>query len=66
MERSKTLSLGEFRQLTKDLPDDTAIMIVSENNNALALSAYPFETSLDKSGVFLLNMNIYESVHFTD
>lgn len=66
MKRDKTLSLGEFRQLTKDLSDNTAIMLVDKNNSALALKVYPFETSLDRQGVFLLDINIYESVRFKD
>ena len=63
MKRDKTLSLGEFKQLTKDLPDDTAIM-VAMNNYALAVSVYVFETTLDKQGVFLLDVSTKDSVRF--
>lgn len=63
MKRDKTLSLGEFKQLTKDLPDDTAIM-VAMNNYALAVSVYVFETTLDKQGVFLLDVGTKDSVRF--
>ena len=43
------MTLGEFRQLTKDLDDDTILMVVSEceRDTAVALDMYPFETSLD-------------------
>ena len=63
MKRDKTLSLGEFRQLTKDLPDDTAIM-VAMGKDALAVSMFIFETTLDKQGVFLLDVNTKDSVRF--
>lgn len=43
MKRGDTMSLGEFRELTKDLQDDAVIMIVSEQmyNEALAVHSYP-------------------------
>lgn len=43
------ITLGEFRKLTKNLDDDTVLMVVSECevNTAVALDMYPFETSLD-------------------
>ena len=68
MKRKDTMSLGEFRELTKNLPDNAVIMIVSEQDReeALAVQAYPFSTSLDEQSVFLLEANIYESVHFTE
>ncbi len=70
MKRSDTMSLGEFRKMTENLPDDAIIMIVSEqvNNEAIAAHPYPVCTSLDDqgSGVVLLEGDISESVHFTD
>ena len=69
MKRSDTISLGEFRKMTKDMPDDTAIMIVAEgpySNEALAVEFYPFETSLDRQGVILLRPDTSDSVSFTD
>lgn len=68
MKRNATMSLGELRRLTKDLPDSTAIMIISEqvNNEAVAVHPYCFETSLDPQGVFLLESDISESVTFAD
>lgn len=63
MKRDKTLSLGEFRKLTKDLPDDTAIMVAMKNY-ALAVNMLVFETTLDKQGVFLLDVNTKDSVRF--
>lgn len=66
MNRNNTLSLGELRELTKDLPDDTAILISMGRDTAVAINTYPFETSLDSQGVFLLDLNPYDSVSFTD
>jgi len=70
MKRGDTMSLGEFRELTKDMPDNAIIMIVSEQmyHEALAVHSYPFCTSLDEqgAGVMLLEADISESVHFTD
>lgn len=70
MKRSDTMSLGEFRKMTENLPDDAIIMIVSErlNHEALAVHSYPFCTSLDDqgSGVVLLEGDINDSVHFVD
>lgn len=70
MKRCDTMSLGEFRELTKGMPDDAVILIVSERmqHEALAVSSYPLRTSLDDqgSGVILLEGDIGESVHFTD
>lgn len=68
MRRSDTISLGEFRKMTKDMPDDAVIMIVAENahNQALAAEFYPWETSLDRQGVILLRGDTSDSVSFTD
>lgn len=70
MKRSDTMSLGEFRELTKDMPDDAIIMISSEQmyQEALAVHSYPFCTSLDDqgSGIILLESDISDSVHFED
>lgn len=70
MKRSDTMSLGEFRELTKDMSDDAVIMIVSEKayHEALAVQLYPLCTSLDDqgSGVILLEADTSDSVHFTD
>ncbi len=68
MTRRDTLTLGEFRELTKDMDDQVAILIVSElaHNEALAVDTYAFETSLDRQGVFLLQPKTSESVKFTD
>ena len=70
MKRSDTMSLGEFRELTKEMPDEVVIMIVSElmNDEALAVHPYPFGTSLDDqgAGIVLLEGDTRESVHFTD
>ena len=69
MKRKDTLSLGEFRAFTADMPDDAAIMIVSDtllDNTALAVQLYPIETSLDRQGVILLQQNIYEAVTFSE
>lgn len=68
MKRSATLSLGEFRRLTQDLPDNAVIMIVSSQvqGEALAVRPYYFETSLDAQGVFLLEEDISESVCFEE
>lgn len=70
MKRGDTMSLGKFRELTKDMPDDAIIMIVSDQmyHEALAVHSYPFRTSLDDrgSGIMLLEADISESVHFTD
>lgn len=66
MKRKDTLSLGELRELTKDLPDDTAILINMRRDTAVAVHTYPIETSLDSQGVFLLDLDPYNSVTFTD
>ena len=64
MKRDKTLTLGQFKELTKDLPDNTAIMVVSDGDTALALDLYPFETTLDEQRVLLLNMSQSNYVRF--
>lgn len=64
MKRDKTLTLGQFKELTKDLPDNTAIMVVSGGDTALALDSYPFETSLDEQRVLLLDMSQSNYVRF--
>lgn len=67
MLKGDTMSLGKFRELTKDLPDETALLIVAPGGReALAITTYDFETSLDSQGVFLLDQLVGESVHFTD
>lgn len=66
MKRKDTLSLGELRELTKDLPDDTAILINMGQDTAVAVHIYPVETSLDSQGVFLLDFDPYNSVTFVD
>lgn len=70
MKRSDTMSLGEFRELTKDMPDNAIIMIVSEMmpDEAVAVRLYPVCTSLDDqgAGIVLLEGDISESVRFTD
>ena len=68
MKRKDTMSLGEFREATKNLPDDAIIMIVSEHSTteALAVHPYHFATSLDEQNVFLLESDISDSVSFTD
>lgn len=68
MKRNATMSLGELRRLTKDLPDDTVIMMISEqvNNEAVAVHPYCFGTSLDSQGVFLLEVDTSESVAYVD
>ena len=68
MRRSATISLGEFRMVTKDMSDDTIIMVASDRtfNQALAVQFYPQETSLDRHGVILLQPDTSDSVYFTD
>lgn len=68
MKRSDALTLGELRELTKDMDDRTAIMVVSEGaqNEALAVQLYPFETSLDRQGVLLLRPDVSNSITFSD
>lgn len=70
MKFKDTMSLGELRKLTRDMPDEAVIMIVSEqmNDEALAVHPYPFCTSLDSQGpgVFLLQADTSDSVHFAD
>lgn len=63
----ESLTLGEFRELTKNLPDNVKIMITSEtepNSKALPVLIYPFETNLDYENVFLLSQNCNESIDF--
>ena len=62
----ESLTLGEFRELTKNLPDDVKIMITSESDSdkALPVMVYPFETSIDNNGFFLLSQNCNESIDF--
>lgn len=68
MQRSETMTLGELRELTKDMDDRTSVLVVldSARNEALAVHLYPYETSLDKCGVLLLRPNIACSVTFSD
>ena len=68
MRRSATISLGEFRMMTKDMSDDIIIMVVSDRtfNQALAVEFYPQETSLDRQGVILLRPDTSDSVYFVD
>lgn len=68
MKRNDTMSLGELRELIKDMPDDAVVMVVSEivHDEALAVHSYPFTSSLDDQGVLLLEVDTTESVKFTD
>jgi len=68
MQRSDTMTVGELRELIKDMDDKTAVLIVAENahNEALAVKPYPFETSLDRQGVLLLRPDVSCSVTFSD
>lgn len=68
MKRSETMTVGELRELIKDMDDRTAVMVVGEcaHNQALAVHPYPFETSLDSQGVLLLRSDVSNSVTFTD
>ena len=64
------ITLGEFIKLTKDLDDDTILMVVSECdvNTAVALDMYPFETSLDfrdNHKFFLFDVDSINAVGFT-
>lgn len=62
----ESLTLGEFRELTKNLPDDVKIVITSESDSdkALPVMVYPFETNIDNNGFFLLSQNCNESIDF--
>lgn len=69
MKRNATISLGEFREATKDLPDHTCLMVVahmSDGSEALAIKPYPFETTLDRQDVYLMDVDLTESVKFAD
>lgn len=70
MKRKDTMSLGEFRELTKDMPDHTALLLVQptgfEEQAAVALQSYPFCTSLDSQDVFLFQPDVSESARFVD
>ena len=69
MKRSACMTLGEFREVTKDMPDRTILMVVShqgDGNNALALQPYPFCTSLDYQDVYLMEADISDCVRFED
>lgn len=68
MKRSECMTLGEFRELTKDMPDRTCLMVTSHmvNDEALALIQHPFCTSLDYQDVFLFDARTDDSVHFED
>lgn len=70
MKRKDTMSLKEFRELTKDMPDRTVILIVASTGYteqaALAVHSYPFCTSLDDQDVLLLEQDITDCVHFVD
>lgn len=67
MKRSKTMSLGEFRELTKDMTDDAVILVVApEGDSALAVQPYSFETSLDRQNTILLDIDYSESVRFAE
>ena len=60
------LTLGQFRELTKNIPDDTILVITSESdsNKALPVIMYPFETNIDNDGFFLLSQDCDESIDF--
>lgn len=62
----KGLTLGRFRELTKNIPDNTILVITSESdsNKALPVIMYPFETSIDNDGFFLLSQDCNESIDF--
>lgn len=76
MKRNATMSLGEFREATKDLPDHTCLMVVAHMNDggdstidggeALAIKPYPFETTLDRQDVYLIDVDLTESIKFDD
>jgi hypothetical protein len=69
MKRSACMSLGEFREATKDMPDHTCLMVVSSTGYedcALALQPYPFCTTLDQQDVYLFQLDPSESVTFSD
>lgn len=70
MKRGDTMSLGEFRELTKDLPDHTAILLVQPTGyteqEAISVHSYAFCTSLDKQDMFLLDCDDSNSVSFVD
>lgn len=52
-----TLSLGEFRKATANLPDDTALLVTLDGAFAIPVQEYPFETSLTAQGVVLLEVH---------
>ena len=60
------LTLGQFRELTKNIPDDAILVITSESdsNKALPVIMYPFETNIDNDGFFLLSQDCNESIDF--
>lgn len=67
MKRTQTISLGEFRELTKDMTDDAAILVVApEGDAALAVQPHSFETSLDRQNAILLDIDYSESVRFAE
>jgi len=70
MKRKDTMSLGEFRELTKNMPDSAVIMVTASMGYtyqaALAVHNYPFATSLDEQDVILLEPDITDSVRFVD
>ena len=69
MKRSACMSLGEFREATKDMPDHTCLMVISNTGYedcTLALQPYPFCTSLDHQDVYLFQIDLSDSVTFSD
>ena len=70
MNKGDTLSLGEFRKQTADMPDNTPILIAAEGcqyySHALVVAFYPYENTLSNQGVLLLRPDPTESVTFQD
>lgn len=63
------MSLGEFREAIKDMPDHTCLLVVSTTGYkdcALALQPYPFSNTLDHQDVYLFQMDPSDSVTFAD
>ena len=68
MKRSDTITLGEFRKQTEGMEDDVAILVTAEGptKDALPVSFYPFDTTLDHQGVLLLRPDTTASIQFED
>lgn len=61
MEDIKAMTLGELREATKDLPDDTKLM-VAHGTEAYPLSDYHFCTNIDYEGGYLFGFDNSQSV----